>query len=133
MGGAVFSNGGNVTITNSTLTANTAQGGRTAGGFTGSGLGGAIFNRNGMLPVVNSKGRALAAEIMRPNEAIRAMIREDKAHQVYSVIQTGSKSGMQTMNQSLFDLYRSGKITFDDALSYSGNPEDLKRTFQRMT
>jgi len=86
-----------------------------------------------LMPISNQKGRALACEIMRPNEAIRALIRDDKAHQIYSVIQTGAKSGMQTMNQSLFDLYKTGKITFDDAMSRSSNPEDLKRTFQRMT
>ncbi len=85
-----------------------------------------------LMPIVNQKGRALACEIMRPNEAIRALIREDKAHQIYSVIQTGAKSGMRTMNQSLFELYKSGQITFDDAISRSTNPEDLKRTFQRM-
>jgi twitching motility protein PilT len=84
-----------------------------------------------LLPVVNGKGRCLASEIMLANEAVRALIRDDKAHQIYTAIQTGGRLGMMTMNQSLFTLYKQGKITFDDALSHSTNPDDLKRTFQR--
>jgi twitching motility protein PilT len=84
-----------------------------------------------LLPVANGKGRCLAAEIMMPNDAIRANIRDDKVHQIYSTIQTGGKVGMQTMNQSLYVLYRAGKITYEIALSYSHDPEDLKKTFQK--
>ena len=51
-------------------------------------------------------GRVLALEVMVPNPAIRNLIREDKIHQIYSIMQTGqSKFGMQTLNQSLYDLY----------------------------
>jgi len=84
-----------------------------------------------LLPRANGRGRALAAEVMVANQAVRSCIRENKAHQIYSLIQTGSKFGMCTLNQSLFDLYQANMITFDEALSRTTDPEDLKRTFQR--
>ena len=68
---------------------------------------------------------------MMPNEAIRALIREDKAHQIQSSIQVGGTVGMRTMNQSLFELYKRGQITYEDAIHHTSDPEDLKRTFQR--
>jgi twitching motility protein PilT len=84
-----------------------------------------------LLPKMNGRGRALAAEVMLPNSAIRSLIREDKCHQIQSHIQTGSRVGMRTMNQSLFDLYKNSQISWDDAMAYSGDPEDLKRTAQK--
>jgi twitching motility protein PilT len=86
-----------------------------------------------LLPVASGKGRVLAAEIMIPNEAIRALIREDKAHQVYSHIQVGGALGMRTMNQSLFELYKRGQVTYEIALQHTSDPEDLKRTFQKIS
>jgi twitching motility protein PilT len=68
---------------------------------------------------------------MVANQAIRSCIRENKAHQIYSLIQTGGKYGMKTGNQSLFELYESGAITYDEAMARTTDPEDLKRTFQR--
>jgi twitching motility protein PilT len=62
---------------------------------------------------------------------VKSLIREDKAHQIFSLIQTGGKYGMRTMNQSLYELYRAGLITYEDAVEHSTDPEDLKRTFQR--
>jgi len=84
-----------------------------------------------LLPVATGRGRVLACEIMLPNEAIRALIREDKAHQILSSIQIGGNAGMCTLNQSLFDLCRRGQITYEDAINHTSSPEDLKRTFQR--
>jgi twitching motility protein PilT len=84
-----------------------------------------------LLPKMSGRGRAMAAEIMIPNSAIRALIRDDKCHQILSHIQTGSKSGMATMNQSLFNLYKASLISWDDAMMYSSDQEDLKRTAQR--
>ena len=83
-----------------------------------------------LLPIAAGKGRCLACEIMIPNDAIRANIRDDKIHQVYSSIQTGGKTGMRTMNQSLFELYRTGRITYETALQSTHNLEDMKKTFQ---
>ncbi len=71
-------------------------------------------------------GRVLALEIMVPNAAIRNLIREEKVHQIYSQMQMGqSKFGMQTMNQSLCDLYIKRQITYEDALGRSSDPEEL--------
>src|SRR5213076_2493726 len=67
-----------------------------------------------LLPKANGKGRAMAMEILVPNAAIRNLIREDKVHQIYSMMQTGQeKYGMQTFNQSLASLYHSRQITLE--------------------
>jgi len=84
-----------------------------------------------LIPRANGRGRVLCAEVMIANSAVRALIREDKAHQIYSIIQTGGKLGMRTMNQSLFDLYRAGLVSYDEAMSRTTDPDDLKRTFAR--
>ena len=79
-----------------------------------------------LMSKASGQGRVLALEIMVPNPAIRNLIREDKVHQIYSTMQTGqSKYGMQTMNQSLFDLYSRRLITHDDAMNRSSNVEEL--------
>ncbi len=85
-----------------------------------------------LVPIASGHGRALALEIMIANSAVRALIRDDKAHQIYSIIQTGGKIGMKTMNQSLCELVRRHDITLEQALSYSGDVEDLKRTMARV-
>lgn len=73
-------------------------------------------------------GRCLALEIMVPNAAIRNLIREDKVHQIYSIMQVGqSKFGMQTMNQSLLDLYLKGSIPIEEVLGRTTNPEEMKQ------
>jgi len=79
----------------------------------------------------DNRGRALAAEIMIATPAVKALIREDKAHQLMSIIQTGGKFGMRTMNQGLCDLYRAHEITYDEAISHSSDPDDLKRLLQK--
>jgi twitching motility protein PilT len=80
-----------------------------------------------LLPRMDGKGRALALEIMVPNTAIRALIRDDKVHQLYSQMQMGQeKYGMQTMNQCLFSLFHTKKISMDDAMSRSPDIEELK-------
>ncbi|MHC4712262.1 MAG: type IV pilus twitching motility protein PilT [Planctomycetota bacterium] len=84
-----------------------------------------------LLQRLTGRGRALAAEIMVANSAVRSLIRDDKAHQIYSIIQTGGKEGMRTMNQSLFQLYQSNLISYEEALTHTTDPDDLKRTFQR--
>jgi twitching motility protein PilT len=72
-------------------------------------------------------GRALAMEILIPTPAVRNLIREDKAHQIYSVLQTGrSKSGMQSLNQSLSDLVGRRVISLEEAMLASSDPEELR-------
>jgi twitching motility protein PilT len=81
-----------------------------------------------LIPTMDGRGRTLAIEIMVPNAAIRNLIREDKVHQIYSQIQIGqAKSGMQTMNQSLLVLYQRRIISFDDAMTRSSDPDELKQ------
>jgi twitching motility protein PilT len=80
-----------------------------------------------LLPRADGKGRVLALEIMIPNAAIRNLIREDKIHQIYSQMQVGqAKFGMQTMNQSLLSLYMRRYITYEEAMSRSSDPEELR-------
>jgi len=79
-----------------------------------------------LLPKANGQGRALAMEVLVPNSAIRNLIREDKIHQIYSMMQTGNdKFGMQTLNQSLAALYRKRDITLETALAISSNTKEL--------
>ena len=67
-----------------------------------------------------------------PNAAIRNLIREDKVHQLESVMQMGrGKYGMQTFNQSLADLFLAGRIERDTALEYSINPDELRQMLNR--
>ncbi len=80
----------------------------------------------------NGTGRCMAMEILIPNAAIRNLIREDKIHQVYSLMQTGQeKYGMQTFNQSLSHLVLKNQITLEDAISKSSNVDELQDLVQR--
>jgi twitching motility protein PilT len=72
-------------------------------------------------------GRVMACEVMIPNAAIRNLIREDKLQQIKSQMQIGqSKFGMQTLNQSLCDLFLREKISLEDAMASSTDLEELK-------
>lgn len=85
-----------------------------------------------LLPKKSVEGRVLAVELLIPNPAIRNLIREDKIHQIYAMMQAGqSKYGMQTMNQSLFDLYSRGLLSYEEAFSKSPEPEEFLNMTQR--
>lgn len=84
-----------------------------------------------LIPDVSGKGRVLAVEVLIANHAVRSQIRESKAHQVYSTMQTSQKEGMQTMNQSLFELVMKEKIKKEDALSRTTEVQDLERLFKQ--
>ena len=80
-----------------------------------------------LLPNAKGNGRAMAMEVLIPNSAVRNLIREDKTHQIYSIMQTGmEKYGMQTLNQSLAGLFRKREITLETALSISSNVDELR-------
>ncbi len=80
-----------------------------------------------LMPRADGPGRVMTSEVMIPNAAIRNLIREDKVHQIYSQMQIGQgKSGMQTMNQSLYSLYQRRLITLEDAMAYSGEATELQ-------
>jgi twitching motility protein PilT len=83
-----------------------------------------------LIPKVGG-GRVMAMEVLVVTPAIRAIIRDDKVHQIYSMIQSGQKFGMKTMNQSLSELYQSGKISINDAMGYSHNQQELSEMLQR--
>ncbi len=80
-----------------------------------------------LLPTSDGAGRVVASEVMIPTPAVRNLIREGKTHQLYSVLQTGGSVGMQTMDASLAQLVRSGKITRQLAESRSSTPDELRR------
>lgn len=85
-----------------------------------------------LLPKASGDGRAMALEILIPNSAIRNLIREDKIHQIYSMMQTGQdKFGMQTFNQALATLYSKKVITLDVAMQRSSNVDELKDLIER--
>jgi len=83
-----------------------------------------------LIPKAGGKGRVLATEVMISNAAVRSLIREQKVHQIYSVVQTGQKEGMKTMNQTLHELYLKGLITREDAFARTTEPTDLLRLFK---
>ena len=77
-------------------------------------------------------GRVAAVEVMVPTAAIRNLIREDKIHQLYSVMQAGQeKNGMQTMNQSLATLVKSRVVSVETALAASSMPSELRDLISR--
>jgi len=80
-----------------------------------------------LLPKARGKGRVLAAEVMMCTPAIRAVIRDEKIHQIYSLMQAGKKHGMQTMNDALQMLYVKGEVTLEEALKRSSDQPELLR------
>jgi twitching motility protein PilT len=80
-----------------------------------------------LLPTSDGSGRVVACEVLVPNPAVRNLIREGKTHQIYSVLQTGSAAGMQTMDAALTTLVRQGKISQKLAEARSSTPEELRR------
>lgn len=85
-----------------------------------------------LLPTADGSRMCLAAEIMMASFGVRAMIRENKVHQVFSLIQTGQKEGMKTMNQALYELYKQGMISYQDASAHVTDSEDFKRFFKNV-
>ncbi len=81
-----------------------------------------------LLPRAKARGRVMAAEIMIATPAIRAVVRDDKAHQIYSLMQAGKKHGMQTMNDALYQAYMGREVTRDDCLRVSPNGSEFLRS-----
>ncbi|MFI5395445.1 MAG: type IV pilus twitching motility protein PilT [Candidatus Binatia bacterium] len=80
-----------------------------------------------LIPRLEGRGRVLAVEVMIPNAAIRNLIREEKIHQIYSQMQVGQiKFGMQTMSQSLVDLYQRRLISYDEAMGHATEPDEVR-------
>ncbi|MCG8466934.1 MAG: type IV pilus twitching motility protein PilT [Gemmatimonadetes bacterium] len=80
-----------------------------------------------LLPKASGKGRVVATEILVATPAIRALIREEKVHQIYSAMQAGKKFGMQTLNDSLYQLYVQRQVALEECLRVSSDPTEFKR------
>ena len=85
---------------------------------------------NGVVPKIGN-GVAPAFEIMIVNSAIRNMIREGKSHQIDSVIYAGRSEGMITMDASICELVEKGRISLQNAETFSVNPEQVMRKLQK--
>ncbi len=90
----------------------------------------AIFCQQ-LVPREGGRGRVLAAEVLIATPAVRALVREEKVHQLESVVQTGVRLGMRTMNQSLLDHCGKGRISLKNALRYSSTPEEIERLYKK--
>jgi twitching motility protein PilT len=85
-----------------------------------------------LLPRSDGRGRVMVMEVLIPTPAIRNLVREDKIHQIYSAMQTGTgQTGMQTFNQGLANAYFAKLVTLDVALSRSSNPDELQDMINR--
>jgi twitching motility protein PilT len=80
-----------------------------------------------LLPRIDGKGRIVAVEVLIATPAIRNLIREGKTPQIYSAIETGSRFGMQSMDQALSELYRKRLVGFEEAMAKAVNPQNLER------
>jgi twitching motility protein PilT len=80
-----------------------------------------------LLPKMKGRGRSMAAEILVVTPAIRALIRDDKIHQIYSMMQSGKKYGMQTMNDALYQLYMAREVSWEEVIRASSDPVELAR------
>lgn len=85
----------------------------------------AVFSQR--LVEAQPKGRAVAYELMLGTTAIKTAIREGKTHQIETILQTSQEAGMVTLEKSLVELVRSGRITLETAQSWSLRPEELTR------
>ena len=85
----------------------------------------AVFSQT-LVPTARGNGRVLASEILIATPAIRALIRDDKAHQIYSHIQTGAQHGMRTMSQSLAELVSTGACRLSDVERLVSDPKELQ-------
>ncbi|HVP57831.1 MAG TPA: type IV pilus twitching motility protein PilT [bacterium] len=84
-----------------------------------------------LLPKLGVPGRALAAEVLVCTPAIKALIREKKVHQIYSLMQAGQKFGMQTMNQALYRLYITRQISLEEAMGRSPDLVEFEQMLAR--
>jgi twitching motility protein PilT len=84
-----------------------------------------------LLPRARGEGRVLIAETLIATPAVRAVIREQKTHQIYTLMQVGQKFGMQTMNQALFAAVANHDIAMNEAMSRSFDPAELSQMFQK--
>jgi len=85
-----------------------------------------------LIPRAKGPGRVMVAELLICTPAVRAVIRERKIHQIYSLMQAGTKHGMQTMNQALFQAYINKLISLDEALGRSTDTKELEGMLEKV-
>ncbi|MEW6607240.1 MAG: type IV pilus twitching motility protein PilT [bacterium] len=85
-----------------------------------------------IVPRVDGKGRVVAFEIMIAIPAIRSLIREGKAHQMYTIIQSSGGYGMRTLDSDLLELVKNNLVTYDEALARSPNPKEFEQRATRL-
>jgi twitching motility protein PilT len=84
-----------------------------------------------LLPTADGTGRVPVLEILLPDDAVRNLIRQARVEQIYSVMQTGTQRGMQTLEQALADLAIRGVVSKESALSCTSRPEQLLGLLER--
>ena len=82
-----------------------------------------------LIPTADGTGRVVATEVLYANFAIQNLIRENKAIQIPSMLQSGMREGMHTLNSDLYSLVRRQKITKEEALKVSSTPTELEKMF----
>lgn len=80
-----------------------------------------------LIPTFDGKSRRGAFEVMHANPAVRNLIRENKTHQILSIMQTNKRIGMQTMDDAILELVQSGDVSREDALTFAQDPGNLER------
>jgi len=85
-----------------------------------------------LIPRAKGPGRVMVAEMLLCTPAVRAVIRERKTHQIYSLMQAGTKHGMQTMNQGLFQAFANKHISLDEALGRSSDVKELEGMLEKV-
>ena len=80
-----------------------------------------------LIPSADKKRRVLATELLLVGAPARRHIRESEFHQLINVIQTGRRQGMHSMDDSLFDLYESGEITYEAAINNANDPTGMRK------
>lgn len=81
-----------------------------------------------LVPSYQGEGRVAAIEVLLATTAIKSIIREGKTHQIMNAVEMGTEYGMQTIDQSLIDRYKRGKISRDMALEFARDPQEVKRS-----
>jgi twitching motility protein PilT len=84
-----------------------------------------------LMPTADGNGRVPALEILLPDDAVRNLIRSAKVEQIYSVMQTSTGRGMQTMEHALAELIVRGVVTWETAVSRSSRPDQLRGQLER--
>ena len=78
-----------------------------------------------LLPTINEDRRVAAFEVLHANHAVRNLIREGKTHQIPSIMQTNKAMGMQTMDDSLLELYMRRLISKDNCIKFARDPDAM--------